>query len=531
MSRFLQIHQYAFVVIVSLAQMLLFQGPFLDFAFEVSDWPSSQGILQIASVEIVQFLLLSYLLIAVSIFSVKVMKAVAMLLFILNAAAYYFMAEYGVLMTSGMMANILGTHTREVQDLMHLGFFLHMLLYAVIPCVLIWTIKINMAKFWGRMTVGTSILVLLGVWLYATSPTWLWYDRHLTGLGARVLPWSYVVNTGRHLYYKSLSERVQTKLPDAKFDQKTPARKQVVVLVIGEAARADNFSLYGYDRETNPFTKQQGIATIPVGQSCGTSTIAGAACILTHEGSEASETTTNEPLPNYLTRHGVETIYRTNNNGLPPIKTTSRKWSADIAKSCTGENCPAERLDEALTWGLIDEVENSSSERVFVLLHLFGSHGPSYFEQYPDGFEHFSPVCKTVQVGNCSYEELVNAYDNSIRFTDYVLAEFIKDLRGLTNSDAAMIYVSDHGQSLGEAGVYLHGLPNAIAPAFQRRIPFLVWMSDGFKQSRQLTNADIIPSKSHPHDFAFHSVMGAFKMRSDIYKPQFDLFNLPDKVN
>ena len=526
MSRFFTIHQYVFVVVVSLAQMLLFQKPFLDFAFEVSDWPSGQGMLQIASVEIVQFLLLVYLLIAVSIFSVKVMKTVAMLLFILNAAAYYFMVEYGVLMTSGMMANILGTHTREVQDLMHTGFFVHMIIYAIIPCILIWKIEIRMAKFWGRLATGTSVLVLLGAWLYATSHTWLWYDRHLTGLGARVLPWSYVVNTGRHLYYKSLANRVQTALPDATFVDEKPNRKQLVVLVIGEAARADNFSYYGYERETNPFTKQEGVTAIPVGLSCGTSTLAGTACILTHEGREASENTRNEPLPNYLTRHGIETIYRTNNNGLPPIETTSRKWSADISRSCTAEKCPPERLDEALLWGLKDELANTDSQRVFVLLHLFGSHGPSYFEQYTEGFEHFSPVCQTVQVADCSYQELVNAYDNSLRYTDYQLASLIKDLRSLPDTDSTMIYVSDHGQSLGENGVYLHGLPNALAPSFQRRIPFLVWMSDGFKQSRGLTNQDIIPQESFPHDFAFHSVMGAFNMRSDIYKPEYDLFNL-----
>lgn len=521
-----KMHQYLFVAVVALAQMLLFQGPFLEFAFEVSDWPSSQGILQIVSVEIVQFLLLAYLVIAMSVFGVRAMKATAMLLFAVNATAYYFMTEFGVLMTSGMMANILGTHTREVTDLLHVGLFVHLFIYAIIPIALIWMVEIQVVRFWWRMLGGTSLLFILGGWLYATSHTWLWYDRHLTSLGARVLPWSYVVNTGRHLYYKSLSERRQVVLPKAEFIKETPGRKQIVVLVIGEAARADNFSLYGYERDTNPFTAQENIAAIPVGLSCGTSTLVGTACILTHEGSEASETTTNEPLPNYLMRHGIETIYRTNNNGLPPIKSTSRKWSADIAKSCTGDDCPAERLDEALMYGLANELRQSDSDKIFVLLHLFGSHGPAYFEQYPKEFEQFSPVCKTVQVADCSYEELVNAYDNSIRFTDYLLAGLIKDLQSFPDTDSTMIYVSDHGQSLGEAGVYLHGLPNAIAPAFQRRIPFLVWMSDGFQQSRGLTNSAIIPAEGFPHDFPFHSVMGAFNMRSDIYKPQFDLFNL-----
>ena len=158
-------------------------------------------------------------------------------------------------------------------------------------------------------------------------------------------------------------------------------------------------------------------------------------------------------------------------------------------------------------------------------LHQSGSHGPAYYSKYPEGFAQFKPECKTVQVSNCSQEELSNAYDNSIRYTDFLLADLIAQLETV-DADTVVIYVSDHGQSLGESGFYLHGAPNAVAPKQQREIPFLVWMSEGFKARRGITEADILPEETFPHDFPFHSVMGAFGMKSDIYKPEFDIFNM-----
>jgi lipid A ethanolaminephosphotransferase len=198
--------------------------------------------------------------------------------------------------------------------------------------------------------------------------------------------------------------------------------------------------------------------------------------------------------------------------------------AGEIADACTGEACPNRNLDESLTYGLGDMLAASTSERIFIGLHLAGSHGPSYYRKYPTGFAHFTPVCETVQVSKCTVDELYNAYDNTIRYTDFLLADLIAQLDAVPDANVVMLYTSDHGQSLGEHGFYLHGTPPAIAPAQQRRVPFLVWMSDGFQQSRGVTPEGIMPDETYPHDIPFHSVMGAFGMRSDIYKPQFDIF-------
>jgi lipid A ethanolaminephosphotransferase len=226
-----------------------------------------------------------------------------------------------------------------------------------------------------------------------------------------------------------------------------------------------------------------------------------------------------------LTRHGIKTIYRTNNSGTPPMTVNIYQTTKDISDSCIDTNCPSGAYDDTLIWNLDKLLKEANADRVFVTLHLTGSHGPAYYKKYPPEYEHFSPVCKTVQIAKCTRQELINAYDNTIRFTDQVIANLISQLKSLEQTNATMIYVSDHGQSLGENGYYLHGAPIAIAPPEQRRVPFMVWMSDSFKKSRNLTNASILTDITLPHDYPFHSVMGAFQMRSDIYKPHFDIFN------
>jgi len=326
----------------------------------------------------------------------------------------------------------------------------------------------------------------------------------------------------------TLAGRSQTLLPDATFLAPVPAgQKDIVVLVIGEASRAQDYAYYGYGRDTNPFTKNTSLVAFPPGQSCATYTIGSVACILTHEGSEASDRTEFEPLNSYLTRYHVQTIFRTNNFGEPPIKVDEYTRAADIVASCKGSDCPAPEYDEALVWGLTDELTKSTASRIFVTLHEAGSHGPSYWRKYPPAFEEFKPVCDTVEVASCSHDSLVNAYDNSIRYTDYVNAKLIEALKAVPNARVAMIYVSDHGQSLGENGLYLHGAPYAVAPQTQRLVPFLVWMSDSFQAAHGVSGSSILRDETKPHDFPFHSIMGAFGMRSAIYKREYDIFAKP----
>ena len=512
-----------FAAIASLLNMVLFQQPLLSHALTLTDpgWPGAE---QLISLQALQFFLLLALFLFVGFLSPLALKVLISVLFIANACALYFMWSYGVVLDITMIGNIFATNRNQAGELFHPLILLYVLMFAALPLIFVWNTRVRRPKWYIGLTAPFLALILLAGILFATSKTWLWYDKHSTSMGARILPWSYVVNTGRYFNKRAMRNRDQILLPDIAMPD-APDQKQVVVLVIGEAVRAENLGHYGYTKDTTPFTERKDIAVLPAGQSCATFTIGSTACILTHEGREASSRTLFEPIANYLTRHGVDTIWRTNTGGTPPINANVYEYAVEIAGRCEGDDCPLPRMDGALFWKLDELIEQRDSNRIFIALHLTGSHGPSYHRKYPPEFEHFTPVCRTVQLANCSSEELFNAYDNTLRYTDFLLASLIDQLDALENVASTVIYTADHGQSLGEGGLYLHGAPNPIAPDVQRIVPFLVWMSDAFKEARGLGNADIIPEVTYPHDFPFHSVMGAFGMTSDIYKPEFDIFN------
>ena len=522
----LKLNLISFVGIICIFNLIAFQSPLLSYALSVSDLNSLDGLIQILSLEILQICLLAGSLFFLSGLSISIMKWVVVILFVCNAFGLYFMISYGIEIDRSMIANVINTDSREASELLHISVIVPAFFLGLLPSFFVISINVNGPRRIWRFGYAIGSILMLIAWIAMTSFTMLWFDSHASRMGGKILPWSYVVNTARYFNRSAMDNRQQTLLPEAHFLSEKSTHKEIVVLVIGEAARASNFSSLGYQRDTNPFTKEDQLAVFPIGLSCSTNTLSSAACILTHEGRQAPSRTKFEPLPSYLTRHGVKTIYLTNNSGPPPVKVDVYQTIKNISENCTDTICPTGKHDDTLVWKLKKLLAQENSDRVFVTLHLTGSHGPAYYKKYPPGFEHFSPVCKTVQIAKCTQQELINAYDNTIRFTDSVISDLIAQLKKLEETKSTMIYVSDHGQSLGENGYYLHGAPIAIAPPEQRQIPFLVWMSDKFKQSKNLTNADIITKKTYPHDFPFHSVMGAFDMRSEIYKPRFDIFNI-----
>ncbi len=334
-----------------------------------------------------------------------------------------------------------------------------------------------------------------------------------------IMPSSYVINTGRYLAPRLMASDLPAPLPPATFssDEKT-----VVILVIGEAARAKNFQLYGYDRPTNPLLSKANVVALKNARACATYTTAAVRCILSNVDSSLPFSKLYEPLPSYLQRNGVDVIWRTRNWGEPPLKVQTYQRAGDLSADCAGARCA---YDEILLSGLEQRIEASSSQRVFVVLHQSGSHGPAYYEKYPAEFEYFKPVCKSVELGKCSHDELVNAYDNTILYEDYFLFRAIGVLEQLQNTAALLIFVSDHGESLGEYGMYLHGVPYSIAPDVQKDIPFIVWMSDEFIRRKGVQIGRLESQGMHSQRDIFHTVMGAFSMRSNAYMDEYDIFS------
>ena len=238
-----------------------------------------------------------------------------------------------------------------------------------------------------------------------------------------------------------------------------------------------------------------------------------------------------EILPNYLYRHGVDVTWRTSNWGEPPVHIEKYEKVGDLKARYPEAD---ERYDGILLAGLKEEIQSSTAPKVLVVLHTNTSHGPAYNTKYPPEFETFTPVCNTVEMAKTDRQQLLNAYDNSIVYTDYLIHGVIDILRDIPGRRSAFIYLSDHGESLGENGLYMHGVPISMAPKEQIEIPFLVWTSESTAQTVSPLTAspasDAVPAlKVKPLDkvgqhHIFHSVIRFFGMSSPIYNPDLDIF-------
>jgi lipid A ethanolaminephosphotransferase len=305
-------------------------------------------------------------------------------------------------------------------------------------------------------------------------------------------------------------------------------RPLLVVLVVGETARAASFSLGGYARETNPLLARLPVVYFGDVTSCGTDTATSLPCMFSPFGRERysdRKAKSHESLLDVLQRTGVSVLWRDNNSGC---KGTCDRVPAQMGSTlrhpvfCGEHGC----FDEVLLEGLpawIDALRGDA----FLVLHQQGSHGPAYHRRSPEPWKRFLPECAAAAVESCSREEIVNAYDNTILYTDFVLARLVELLeRKARRFDVAMLYVSDHGESLGENGLYLHGLPWMLAPETQTHVPMLAWLSDGFAAARHVDRTCLAARRhdSLSHDHLFHSVLGLFDVHTELYAAELDLF-------
>jgi lipid A ethanolaminephosphotransferase len=353
----------------------------------------------------------------------------------------------------------------------------------------------------------------------------LWISQHDTELGGLLQPWSYLVNTGRVISFSHDEQAEEIKLPDASI---ADDEKAVVVLVIGESARKANFQFYGYKRNTNPLlAKQEGLKVYEA-NACATYTTAGTKAILEPQNSDDLY----EMLPNYAFRTGVDVSWRTSNWGEPPIHIDEYLTNEQLGTLYPGENI---YHDAILLKGLRERIESSRKNKVLIVLHTSTSHGPNYADKYPKAFEVYKPVAKNVEEGEKNVGMLVNAYDNTIRYTDFLLDSLINTLRSMKDWHSAMIFISDHGESLGENKMFMHGLPMKLAPKVQYEIPFFVWTSPQFRDYKPISSGkdpsdDELPAVLEQH-YIFHSVLNLLSIQSPAYNKAYDIFKLKDDSN
>jgi lipid A ethanolaminephosphotransferase len=308
-------------------------------------------------------------------------------------------------------------------------------------------------------------------------------------------------------------------------------KPNLVVVVIGETARAMNYSYNGYQKSTNSYTQDQEIISFQNVSSCGTTTAVSLPCMfsdMTRENYDSHVVKHRDNVLDIIEKSGIEVSWIENNSGCKGICSRIDNFSIPTDSEhelCDGDYC----FDERLLSELEKKIAQTTQNDKLIILHLIGSHGPAYYRRYPQEYRKFSPDCPRSDIQNCTKEALVNTYDNTISYTDYVLSKVIEQLKVKENEfNSSMLYISDHGESLGENGLYLHGLPYSIAPDHQIKVPLLLWLPDGFSKSNDINRQCIINNakvNEYTHDNLYHSLISIMNIQTNDYNQDLDIFS------
>ncbi|MED5620161.1 phosphoethanolamine transferase [Ideonella sp. BN130291] len=466
-------------------------------------------------------------------------KPLLALLFIATAFAVNYMRKYSVFLDPSMMRNVLRTDVQEARELLGWSVLPTLLLFAGLPLLVLWRVRLKRDRLVRATLVRAGALLLA---LLATSgAVWLVF-QDLSSLIRNQKEVRYLITPGNYLVSLASVLRTDTQAAarprtpigtdatlGARWAGAVNPRPLLVVLVVGETARAANWGLNGYARQTTPeLASLPDLINFPLVDSCGTNTETSLPCMFSPWGRrqyDESRIRGSESLLHVLQHAGVGVLWRDNQSGCKgvceglPQQLMSK---ADDPALCDGERC----LDEILLHGLDERLRATTTGPNLMVLHQLGNHGPAYFKRYPSAYRRFQPACESADLRQCKRDQIVNAYDNAILYTDHVLAQLVAQLRAQADTlDSVLLYVSDHGESLGENNLYLHGLPYAIAPREQTRVPMVMWLSAGYAQRFGLDPRCLRERAAQPahHDNLFHTVLGLLDVRTQVYEPKMDL--------
>ncbi|MEZ7188848.1 phosphoethanolamine--lipid A transferase [Pseudoalteromonas sp. DY56-GL22] len=516
-----------FVWLVSLYLVIAFNGLFLFNTLEAASKPEHVNWLFIASVP---FFLLALTAMVLSWLSlITFVKPVLLTSIVVSSLLFYATLNYGVIFDKSMLQNILETNSGEAFSYLNVQVIAFITVLGVLPAYLFCRFKIVgnfriRLKSFAFLNVTAFIAVaVIAVPFYKDYASVGRNNRQLTSY---ITPFAFYTAGYKYLrdnyFYPPLPFKVLDKTPYLLAKQQS----SLTIMVVGETARAANFSLQGYDKPTNQYTPKLGVKYFSDVSSCGTATAISVPCMFSrldrnHYDSRIAQS--QENALDIIQRSGVEVTWIDNNSSCKGVCARVNSQTVEPTKSnplCDGRYC----FDEVLVEALAAKLAKSHAKHQLIVLHMIGSHGPTYYRRYPEKDSKFLPDCPRSDIQNCSTEQLTNTYDNTIAYTDLVLSKLIKLLQNSPADDKALLYVSDHGESLGEKGLYLHGFPYALAPKEQTHVPMLFWSN---KLADTRFNQCIEQQRNHAfsHDNIFDTLLGLTHIQSIEYRPEQDIFN------
>jgi lipid A ethanolaminephosphotransferase len=462
-------------------------------------------------------------------------KPLLALLLVATAFAVYFIEHFGIYLDQGMLRNALHTDWLEAHELFTWSILPYLLGYAVLPLLFLTRVHLRTAQSpntflirFGALALALTLGCIALLFSYQGLSSVLRNQKEVRYL---ITPLNYLYALAKLSTHEAHATEIQrfTVGSDAHLGSSWSERKKPVlfVLVIGETVRAANWGLSGYARQTTPELSKLAVINFPKVTACGTNTEVSLPCMLSAVGRRAYDEErirSSESLLHVLAHAGFKVLWRDNQAGckgscagLPE----QRLASAQLPGLCDGERC----LDGILLHGLDSILADGAGNR-FIVLHMLGNHGPSYYRRYPAAYHRFLPSCENPDLARCTSQEIINAYDNALLYTDSLLAQTIDFLQAQASKmDTVLLYVSDHGESLGEHHLYLHGLPYAIAPKEQTTVPLMMWFSKGYYQNFGIDRTCLETRARQPaaHDHLFHTILGLLDIATTAYESAYDL--------
>ena len=482
------------------------------------------------------FVITFFMMLLFTLFSSKyTLKPILIIVLIISSMTSYFMNSYHVVIDATMIRNMMQTDMHESLDLLSVKQALYFLFFGLLPSLLIYKVKLEdrtlKSELFAKLKlIGLSLVVILAV-AFTFSKHYTSFAREHKPLRYSVNPAYWMYSTGKYINLTFNTSKLVVKPIglDAKIEINDSNRTKIVIMVVGEAARADHFSLNGYQRDTNPQLEQEDIINFSNTYACGTSTAVSVPCMFSiydrDDYSYKKGISTQNVLDVLDHTQKVSILWRDNNSDSKGVALRVTYENYKTSKNntiCTEDEC----RDIGMLVGLDKYIEQNRGKDILIVLHQMGNHGPAYYKRYTKDFEKFRPTCKTNQLEKCSQKEIENAYDNAILYTDNFLVKTIDFLKKYDKSyDTAMIYMSDHGESLGENGVYLHGLPYFMAPDAQTHIGSIMWFGKSMSKKIDAKSLRKRADKEYTQDDLFHTLLGIFNVKTKEYDKSMDILN------
>ncbi|CAH8193509.1 phosphoethanolamine transferase [Vibrio aestuarianus] len=462
------------------------------------------------------------------------------LLILLSAAVSYAGFNYGTLFDSDMIANIVETDSSEAGSYFSLYSLVWMIGMGIIPALLLIITPIQKNKSFfnlilRKLTSMAISLVVIGTVAMMYYQDYASVGRNNSYLRQLIIPTQLVYSIGKYVHRTYLATPIiyrEIGLDAKQTPQALSAatdKPTLVVFVLGETARSQNYQLNGYSRPTNSYTKALNVISFQDVSSCGTATAVSVPCMFssfTRDNYSRQAADNQDNFLDILKRAQVGLFWIENDGGDKNVAKNIDKIEIDrsrVDELCNGQTC----YDMAMLENFEKNIDKMQGNRM-LLMHLIGSHGPTYFQRYPQDKKVFQPDCPRADIENCTVDQIINTYDNTILYTDYVIAQTIEKLKTLEDKyNTALIYISDHGESLGENGLFLHGMPYGLAPAYQTQVPMMFWTSPGFEREKSLNTTCLrnnAQQKTYSQDNLFHSMLGIMDITTEVYNPHMDLF-------